>query len=142
VVRDAPVSIVVIDASRKVIYSNGRARELTSRQLGREMPADLDDVIDIFHPDGRRYERHARPTPLSSARVDDSVAEGEEDGLEVGVDVVVMTLGQLLYGRVVGLSGTVSARQLSRVSGGSIGKADELDRTSRHKDRPQAHVSC
>jgi len=34
VVRDAPVSIVVVDASGRVLYSNGRARELTSRQLG------------------------------------------------------------------------------------------------------------
>jgi hypothetical protein len=58
VVRDAPVAISVIDASGRVIYSDARARDLTSRQLGLEMPPDLDGAIDIFHLDGRRYERH------------------------------------------------------------------------------------
>lgn len=41
-VRGAPVAISVIDASGRVIHSNRRAQELTSRQLGYEMPADLD----------------------------------------------------------------------------------------------------
>ena len=61
VVRNAPVAISVIAASGRVIYSNARAQELTSRQLGYDMPADLDGAIDIFHPDGRRYERHEWP---------------------------------------------------------------------------------
>jgi PAS domain-containing protein len=54
VARDVLVAIAVIDAAGQVIYSNGRARELTSRQLGSELPADLDRAIDILHPDGRR----------------------------------------------------------------------------------------
>jgi hypothetical protein len=44
------VAIAVVDASGRVIHSNGRAQELTGRQLGSEMPADLDRAIDIFHP--------------------------------------------------------------------------------------------
>ena len=61
VVNAAAVSIVVVDASGKVIHSNERARALAGG-LGHEMPADLDGAIeadldrpiDIFHPDGRR----------------------------------------------------------------------------------------
>ncbi|HKP88830.1 MAG TPA: PAS domain S-box protein [Thermoleophilaceae bacterium] len=64
VVRDAPVAISVIDAPGRVIYSNARARQLTGR-LGREMPADLDGAIDIFHPDGSRYARAEWPAVRS-----------------------------------------------------------------------------
>ncbi|HEV7882517.1 MAG TPA: response regulator [Solirubrobacteraceae bacterium] len=71
VARDAPVAIAVIDVSGHVVYSNGRAQELTSRQLGTEMPADIDGAIDVFHPDGRRYERHELPAVRS-------ITSGEE----------------------------------------------------------------
>ena len=75
VVRDAPVAIAVIEASGRVIYSNGRARELTGRQLGREMPADLDGAIDIFYPDGRRYERREWPAVRSLTSGEEIVEE-------------------------------------------------------------------
>src|SRR4051794_15017043 len=71
---DAPVAISVIDASGQVIYSNGRARQLT-RRVGREMPADLDGAIDIFHPDGRRYERADWPAVRSIASGESIVDE-------------------------------------------------------------------
>ncbi|MEA2303626.1 MAG: hypothetical protein QOH43_906 [Solirubrobacteraceae bacterium] len=64
VVRTAPVAISVVDASGLVIDTNARARELTAR-LGREMPADLDSAIEIFHMDGRRYERAEWPAVRS-----------------------------------------------------------------------------
>lgn len=70
VIAGAPVSIVVVDASGQLIYSNERARDLTAG-LGREMPADLDQAIDIFHADGRRYERHEWPVLRS-------ITSGEE----------------------------------------------------------------
>jgi PAS domain S-box-containing protein len=70
-VQDAPVAIAVIGASGRVIHTNRRARELTSRQLGREMPAHLDGGIDIFHLDGSPYERHEWPAVRS-------IASGEE----------------------------------------------------------------
>jgi PAS domain S-box-containing protein len=60
VIASAPVSIVVVDTSGRVIYSNERARDLTAG-LGRKMPTGLDQAIDIFHADGRRYERHEWP---------------------------------------------------------------------------------
>jgi PAS domain S-box-containing protein len=71
VVRLAPVAIAVVDASGRVIHSNRRAQELTHRQLGSAMPHDLDGAIDIFHPDGRRYERHEWPVVRS-------ITSGEE----------------------------------------------------------------
>jgi PAS domain S-box-containing protein len=73
VVRAAPVSIVVVAASGRVIYSNERARGLTA-ELGSEMPADLDRAIDIFHADGRRYERHEWPA-LRSLTYGEKVVE-------------------------------------------------------------------
>ncbi|MGZ4332492.1 MAG: PAS domain S-box protein, partial [Solirubrobacteraceae bacterium] len=70
VIASAPVSIVVVDTSGQVIYSNEHARDLTAG-LGREMPPDLDQAIDIFHADGRRYERHEWPVLRS-------ITSGEE----------------------------------------------------------------
>jgi PAS domain S-box-containing protein len=70
VIASAPLSIVVVDTSGQVIYSNERARDLTAG-LGREMPTDLDQAIDIFHADGRRYERHEWPVLRS-------ITSGEE----------------------------------------------------------------
>jgi PAS domain-containing protein len=69
VIRNAPVAIVVIDSSGRLIHPNAQARELTRRQLGCEMPADLDGGIDGFHLDGRRYERDEWPAgPLAHLR--------------------------------------------------------------------------
>jgi PAS domain S-box-containing protein len=74
VVHAAAVSIVVVDASGKVIHSNERARGLTA-ELGSEMPVDLDRAIDIFHPDGRRYERHEWPAVRSLTSGEEIVEE-------------------------------------------------------------------
>jgi PAS domain S-box-containing protein len=74
VVDAAAVSIVVVDASGKVIHSNERARALTA-ELGSEMPADLDQAIDIFHPDGRRYEHDEWPAVRSLTSGEEIVEE-------------------------------------------------------------------
>jgi PAS domain S-box-containing protein len=76
VVRNAPVAISVIAASGRVIYSNARARDLTSRQLGYDMPADLGGAVDIFHPDGRRYEQREWPA-VRSITSGEEIAEEE-----------------------------------------------------------------
>jgi PAS domain S-box-containing protein len=76
VVRRAPVAIVVVDSPGRVIYSNGRAQELTLRQLGTAMPEDLDGGIDIFHPDGRRYERGEWPA-VRSLRTGEEIDDEE-----------------------------------------------------------------
>src|SRR3954447_11383602 len=70
VIRTAAVAISVIDASGRVIHTNERARALMA-ELGSEMPADLDGAIDIFRPDGRRYE----PAEWPAVR---SLTSGEE----------------------------------------------------------------
>ncbi len=75
-VRQAPVAISVITASGQVIYANPRARDLTSRQLGYDMPADLDGAIEIFHADGRRYERRDWPA-VRSITSGEEIAEEE-----------------------------------------------------------------
>jgi PAS domain S-box-containing protein len=75
VVRDAPVAISVIDASGRVVFSNARALDLTDRQLGFDMPADLDGAIDIFHPDGRRYDRDEWPAVRSLTAGEEVVEE-------------------------------------------------------------------
>src|SRR4051812_8706506 len=74
VVHAAAVSIVVVDASGKVIHSNERARALTA-ELGYEMPGHLDRAIDIFHLDGRRYERHEWPAVRSLTSGEEIVEE-------------------------------------------------------------------
>ncbi len=74
VVETAALAIAVIDAPGRVIYSNERARALM-RDLGNEMPADLDGAIDIFHPDGRRYEHHEWPAVRSLTSGEEIVEE-------------------------------------------------------------------
>lgn len=74
VVHAAAVSIVVVDASGKVMHSNERARALTA-ELGYEMPVDLDQAIDIFHLDGRRYEHHEWPAVRSLTSGEEIVEE-------------------------------------------------------------------
>src|SRR3954447_1548263 len=74
VVHAAAVSIVVVDASGKVIHSNEQARALTA-ELGHKMPADLDRAIDIFHLDGRRYEPHEWPAVRSLTSGEEIVEE-------------------------------------------------------------------
>jgi PAS domain S-box-containing protein len=61
VVRHAPVAVSVVDVAGRVIYTNERLQELANRQLGRDVPADVADAIDIFHPDGRRYKPEEWP---------------------------------------------------------------------------------
>src|SRR4051794_9953792 len=74
VVNAAAVAIAVIDASGRGIYSNERARALMA-ELGNEMPADLDRAIDIFHADGRRYERGEWPAVRSLTSGEEIVEE-------------------------------------------------------------------
>lgn len=73
VVQAAAVAISVIDTSGTVIYTNDRARTLMA-ELGNEMPADLDGAIDIFHPDGRRYEQDEWPA-VRSLTTGEEIAE-------------------------------------------------------------------
>lgn len=64
-VQQALVAIAVVDASGRVIYANQRAHDLSERQLGRELPEALGGSIDVFHLDGRGYERDEWPVVRS-----------------------------------------------------------------------------
>src|SRR3954447_26457702 len=49
-------AVVVVDrGSRRIVYANPRARQMTA-QLGRSIPLDLTEDWEIFHHDGRPYD--------------------------------------------------------------------------------------
>jgi PAS domain S-box-containing protein len=51
-----PAAVVVVESgSRRIVYANPRAREMTA-QLDRSIPPDLTEDWEIFHPDGRPYD--------------------------------------------------------------------------------------
>ena len=51
-----PAAVVVVEAgSRRIVYANPRARQMTA-QLGRSIPPDLTEDWEIFHHDGRPYD--------------------------------------------------------------------------------------
>ena len=51
-----PAAVVVVEAeSRRIVYANPRARQMTA-QLGRSIPPDLTEDWEIFHQDGRPYD--------------------------------------------------------------------------------------
>ena len=72
----APVAVIVVDASGRVIHANERARELTKHQLRREMPTDLSGALDIFHLDGRPYVHDEWPA-VRSIKTGEEVVDEE-----------------------------------------------------------------
>src|SRR5688572_30128766 len=51
-----PAAVVVVEAgSRRIVFANPRARQMTA-QLGRSIPLDLTEDWEIFHHDGRPYD--------------------------------------------------------------------------------------
>ncbi len=51
-----PAAVVVVEAgSRRIVYANPRARQMTA-QLDRSIPPDLTEDWEIFHHDGRPYD--------------------------------------------------------------------------------------
>jgi PAS domain S-box-containing protein len=56
VLSQIPAAVVVVEAgSRRIVYANPRARQMTA-QLGRSIPPDLTEDWEIFHQDGRPYD--------------------------------------------------------------------------------------
>ena len=52
VLGDIPAAVVVVEAgSRRIVYANPRARQMTA-QLDRSIPLDLTEDWEIFHHDG------------------------------------------------------------------------------------------
>src|SRR4051812_9870477 len=70
-----PAAVVVVEAgSRRIVYANPRARQMTA-QLGRSIPPDLTEDWEIFHHDGRPYDVDEWPLVRS-------LTTGEEVGDE------------------------------------------------------------
>ena len=56
VLGHTPAAVVVVEAgSRRIVYANPRARQMTA-QLDRTIPPDLTEDWEIFHHDGRPYD--------------------------------------------------------------------------------------
>jgi PAS domain S-box-containing protein len=56
VLSHIPAAVVVVEAgSRRIVYANPRAPQMTA-QLGRPIPPDLTEDWEIFHQDGRSYD--------------------------------------------------------------------------------------
>jgi hypothetical protein len=51
-----PAAVVVVEAaSRRIVYSNARARQMSEQELDRSIPPEVMEDWEIFHPDGRPY---------------------------------------------------------------------------------------
>ena len=70
-----PAAVVVVEAgSRRIVYANPRARQMTA-QLGRSIPLDLTEDWEIFHHDGRPYDVDEWPLVRSLATGEEVVDE-------------------------------------------------------------------
>jgi PAS domain S-box-containing protein len=70
-----PAAVVVVEAgSRRIVYANLRAQQMTA-QLDRSIPPDLTRDWEIFHQDGRPYEVDEWPLVRSLATGEEVVDE-------------------------------------------------------------------
>src|SRR4051812_30895967 len=70
-----PAAVVVVEAgSRRIVYANPRARQMTA-QLDRSIPPDLTEDWEIFHHDGRPYDVDEWPLVRSLATGEEVVGE-------------------------------------------------------------------
>jgi PAS domain S-box-containing protein len=76
VLGQIPAAVVVVEAgSRRIVYANPRARQMTA-QLGRSIPPDLTEDWEIFHRDGRPYDVDEWPL-VRSLRTGEEVVDEE-----------------------------------------------------------------
>ena len=70
-----PAAVVVVEAgSRRIVYANARARQMTA-QLDRSIPLDLTEDWEIFHNDGRPYDVEEWPLVRSLTTGEEVVDE-------------------------------------------------------------------
>ena len=70
-----PAAVVVVEAgSRRIVYANPRARQMTA-QLDRSIPPDLTEDWEIFHHNGRPYDVEEWPLVRSLATGEEVVDE-------------------------------------------------------------------
>ncbi|MDQ1501751.1 MAG: hypothetical protein QOI86_5091 [Actinomycetota bacterium] len=105
VVRQMPAAVMIVDAATgRILHANPRALDMTGRQLGREMPPELIDDFEIFHPDGRPYRMVDRPPVRSITSGEDVVDEEYFNVLADGSRLIVRGSASPIYddeGRLV-----------------------------------------
>ncbi len=75
VLGQIPAAVVVVEAgSRRIVYANLRAQQMTA-QLDRSVPPDLTEDWEIFHHDGRPYDVDEWPLVRSLATGEEVVDE-------------------------------------------------------------------
>ncbi|MEA2395121.1 MAG: hypothetical protein QOJ82_3012 [Solirubrobacteraceae bacterium] len=104
VLRQMPAAVVVVDArSRRIVYSNARARSMVEEQLGRSVPPDLTEDWDIFHPDGRPYRTEEWPLIRSITAGEDVVDEEYFNVRPDGTRLIVRCSASPVYGEDGGI---------------------------------------
>jgi PAS domain S-box-containing protein len=105
VLRQMPAAVIIVDAAtRRIVHANARALDMTERQLGREMPPELIDDFEIFHPDGRPYAMAEWPLVRSITSGECVVDEEYYNVLADGSRLIVCCSASPIYddeGRLV-----------------------------------------
>src|SRR5690242_4934089 len=104
-----PAGVVVVEAgSRRIVYANPRARQMTAR-LGRSIPPGLTEDWEIFHQDGRPYEVDEWPLVRSLTTGEEVVdeeyfnlrADGERLFVRASTAPIVDAAGAIVGGVLV-----------------------------------------
>ncbi|MDT7713241.1 MAG: hypothetical protein QOG46_1963 [Pseudonocardiales bacterium] len=123
-IRHVPAAVAVFDPAGAVVYVNDRAQELTERTLGESMPGELSGGFDIFHLDGRPYDRDEWPV-VRSLRAGEHVVDEEyihlrRDGTRVAIRCSSAPVygedGALLAGVLVMVDITSDKRRSDRLA--------------------------
>jgi PAS domain S-box-containing protein len=93
-----PVALIVVEApSGRIIHTNARARQMTERQLGRDVPEAVEDEWEIFHPDGRPYQMSEWPLVRSITTGEEVVEEEYFNLLPDGSRLIVRCSSSPIY---------------------------------------------
>jgi PAS domain S-box-containing protein len=105
VVAQMPAAVLVVEApSGAIIHANARARDMTERQLGRSVPAELTADWKIFHPDGRPYAMDEWPLVRSITSGENVVDEEYFNVLPDGSRMIIRSSSSPIYdddGRII-----------------------------------------
>jgi PAS domain S-box-containing protein len=102
-----PAAAVVVEAgSRRIVYANPRARQMTA-QLGRSIPPDLTEDWTIFHRDGRPYDVDEWPLVRSLTTGEEVVDEEYFNLLADGSRLFVRASSAPIFGDDGAIAGGV-----------------------------------
>ena len=107
VLGHTPAAVVVVEAgSRRIVYANPRARQMTA-QLDRSIPPDLTEDWEIFHPDGRPYDVDEWPLVRSLTTGEEVVDEEYFNLLADGGRLFVRASSAPIFGDAGAIVGAV-----------------------------------